>query len=77
MKKKQIIALAVAAALFIVTGAASVLTHAAAGQLFDNSITDMIFFSDTATPPDNMPCVTVYMFLLLNILSAFIILPLF
>lgn len=43
MKKKQIIALAVAAALFIVTGAASVLTHAAAGQLFDNSITDMIF----------------------------------
>ena len=47
MKRKQIIGLVVASALFVVTGVTSVFTHAAVKNLFPDSITDEI--TDTGT----------------------------
>ena len=42
MKKKQIIGLIAAAAVFIVTGAASVLTNAFAGKILENTSSELL-----------------------------------
>lgn len=51
MKKKQIVGLVIAVVLFIITGAASVLTNAISRQMLEGSVDDMLTESYEFDPP--------------------------
>ncbi|MDY5845129.1 MAG: signal peptide peptidase SppA [Bariatricus sp.] len=59
MKRKQIIGLVVASALFVVTGVTSVFTHAAVKNLFPDSITDEITGTGTSFEFPSEPFIAV------------------
>lgn len=58
MKNKQIIGLVVAAALFIVTGAASVFSHSVSDKLFEGAA-ETIFSDETSFTPPSQPYIGV------------------
>lgn len=51
MKKKQIVGLVIAVVLFIITGAASVLTNAISSQMLEDSVDDMMTEAYEFDPP--------------------------